>query len=190
MKFRKWIGSLLLLSPISAFAWFGSQGVDYSQNAPGSFYCADLAGTSVTTQAGLSATTPALTIYNPSTTKNLVLLDVGLDMTASPAAAAGFMLAYSTGAPTSTTGAAVTPALIGKSTTTALGQCYRIATLPNAPVAFRYLGGTTGAAAIGGVSLTDMTQGKVVIPPGYNVSIQATSAAVIIAHFLWMEQPI
>lgn len=189
MKRLKWIGLSLILLPVSSFAWFGNNGIDYSQNAGSMFYCANAAGTAVTTQAGLSATTPALTIYNPSNTKNLVLLDVGLDITASPAAAAGFMLAYGQGAPTTTTPAVVTPALIGRSTTTAVGQCYRIATLPATPVAFRYLGGTTGAAAIGGVTLTDQTQGKVVIPPGFNVSIQATSAAAILADFVWMEQP-
>lgn len=189
MKLLKWIGLSLILLPVSSFAWFGNSGVDYSQNAGSMFYCADLAGTSVTTQAGLSATTPALTIYNPSQTKNLVLLDVGVDVTASPAAAAGFMLAWSTGAPSSVTAAQATPALIGGSTMTALGQCYRVATLPNAPVAFRYLGGTTGAAAIGGVNLTDLTQGKVVIPPNYAVSFQATSAAAVIVDYLWMEQP-
>src|SRR3990167_2117669 len=80
------------------------------------FTGANLLGTPVTTQAGLSATTPALTLYNPvGSGVNLVLLTVTVDITTSPAAAAGLMLAYnaiSVEAPTSTTDATVTSAIV------------------------------------------------------------------------------
>jgi hypothetical protein len=147
-------------------------------------------------------TNPALVLYNPARSqKNLVLLDVGINITASPAAAAGFMLAYSTGATTivNSTNVVVVPALLpttALSTTTvvsmASGQCMGgvVSTLPYVPLAFRYLGGTTGASAIGGVLLTDLTQGKVVIPPGVTVSIQSKTAAAISAHLLWREDPL
>src|SRR3990167_3583571 len=83
------------------------------------FTGANLLGTPVTTQAGLSATTPALTLYNPvGSGVNLVLLTVTVDITTSPAAAAGLMLAYnlaSAAAPATTTLANVTNALIGTS---------------------------------------------------------------------------
>jgi hypothetical protein len=110
-------------------------GPDYSRDAAGTFYCANVAGTPVTTQAGLSVTAPALLLYEPSAVaKNLVLLDVGINITASPAAAAGFMLAYSTGATTVnySTNVVVVPALLptvaySTNTTTGLnvpsGQC-------------------------------------------------------------------
>jgi hypothetical protein len=171
-------------------------GPDYSNNAPNMFYCADLQGTPVTTQAGLSATSPALTIYNPyGSGVNLVLLEVGADITSSPAAAAGFSLAYSTGGVTTSTSAMIVPAnfanvQVSTTPTTNLGKCYRVAALSNTPVAFRYIGGTTGASAIGGVSLTDQTWGKVVIPPGMTVSFQSTSAAAVVVDFLWREDPI
>lgn len=165
-----------------------------------SFYCANLAGTAVTTQAGLSATTPALTLYNPANSgKNLVLTETGLDVTAAPAAAAGFMIAVSSAIALSggSANGAITLATVATvlnantaSQTQSSGQCYRVATLPFAPVAMRYIGGTTGAAAISGVVLTDPTDGKIVVGPGTAISIQSTSAAAIIAHFLWEEVPL
>src|SRR3990167_10692160 len=121
----------------------------------GNFFTgANLLETPVTTQAGLSATTPALTLYNPvGSGVNLVLLSTTVDITTSPAAAAGLMLAYNSAnaaAPTLTTLANVTNGLIGSLKLPA-GQCARVSTLAAAPLAFRFIGGTTGAAAIGGV---------------------------------------
>lgn len=196
---KKVILVALFLSLCShAYAGFWpSGGPDYSKDAGNIFYCADLAGTPVTTQAGLARATPALTLYNPyGSNMNLVLIGVGLDVTSSPAAAAGFMLAYSTsttGAPASTTPAVVASALlnlnVSTNTTTNVGQCFRIATLQSTPIAFRYLGGTTGASGIGGVVFTDQTDGQVVVPPGMTISLQATSAAAVIADFVWREDP-
>lgn len=158
------------------------------------FYCANPAGTSVTTQAGLSATAPALTLYNPvNSGKNLVILETSVLPTAAPAAAAGFMIAASSASantqPTATTAGTLQNANLGV-LNAGVGQCYRVATLGGAPIAVRYIGGTTGAAAIGGIQLIDNTDGKVVVAPGTAVSIQATSAAAIVAHFLYEEVPL
>lgn len=160
----------------------------------GSVYIgANLGGTPVTTQAGLSATTPALTLYNPvGSGVYLSLLSVSVDITTSPAAAAGLMLAYNLAtavAPTTVTTANVTNALIGtaKQPTAA---CYRIATLAAAPLAFRFIGGTTGAAAISSTQLIDKIDGEVLVGPGTAISIQATSAIAILASFCWEEIPI
>lgn len=151
---------------------------------------ANLGGTPVTTQAGLSATTPALTLYNPvGSGVYLVLQTVTVDITTAPAAAAGFMLAYNTmnaTAPSATTTATITSAIVGSNYTPS-GQCYRIATLAAAPLAFRFIGGTTGAAAISGVQLIDHVDGEVVIPPGVAISVQATSAAACLCSFCWEE---
>src|SRR5687768_9496048 len=112
---------------------------------------ANLGGTPVTTQAGLSATTPALTLWNPIGSQYyLVLQTVTVDITTAPAAAAGFMLAYNPlglAAPSSTTAANVTNGLIG-TTSYPVVHCYRIATLAATPLAFRFIGDTTGAATI------------------------------------------
>lgn len=154
------------------------------------FIGANLGGTPVTTQAGLSATTPALTLYNPvGSGVNLVLLTVTCDITTAPAAASGLMLAYNllnATPPATTTDATMINAIVG-STTAPKGRCYRIATLAAAPLAFWFLGGTTGAAAISGCKLTENIDGQIVIPEGVAISIQATSAAAILASFVWKE---
>lgn len=196
--------SLLAFPVLSHSVWYSGSGPDYSQGAASEFYCSNLAGTAVTTQVGLSKTSPALAIVNPTgNTKNLVILDVGIDITASPAAAAEFMLAYSTGATNSivyySTNTMVTSAdlytQVNSTTTQATLMTAKCiggtgTVLTNTPIAFRYLGGTTGASGIGGVVMTDLTQGKVVVPPGGVVTIQATSAAAVITDILWREDPI
>ena len=167
-------------------------------------------GTPVTTQAGLSATTPALVLYNPiNSPVNLVLWHAEAIIQASPAAAAGVLLAYNnvslagvpTG-PTTVTLANITNALLaqgstGTSTVSSTqggggpwGQCYRVSTLSAAPIGFRYLFGTTGASAIGGMGFRDQIDGAVFVPPGVAVSFQATSAAALICSFCWEEVPI
>lgn len=154
------------------------------------FIGANPGGTAVTTQAGLSATTPALTLYNPvGSGVNLVLITATIGITASPAAAAAFMLAYNlsnAAAPTSTTLANVTNAMLTKNGQP-IGQCYRIATLAAAPLAFRFPGGASGASAIEGTNLLDHIDGEVIIPEGVAISVQSTSAAAILCSFTWEE---
>lgn len=79
-----WMGAAFVF-PGMGWAIFGSQGNDYSANAGSTFYCANPAGTAVTTQAGLSATNPALTLVNPSgSNKRVVLLETQIVPTALP----------------------------------------------------------------------------------------------------------
>lgn len=181
-------------------AWFSGSGPDYSQGASNTYYCANPSGSPVTSQAGVSISSPTLSLYNPLTSKkNLVILDVGIDITASPAAASGIFLAYnvtpSSGSNSTgytLTNPIVTSAQVGKSTgslTSSLARCQIQGSLPPTPVAFRYLGGVTGASAISGVRLVDETNGKVVVPPGGMISIQATAATAMVAHISWREDP-
>jgi hypothetical protein len=155
------------------------------------YYGANLLGTPVTTQAGLSATTPALTLYNPQGSNvNLVLYGVHIAVTSSPAGATAFCLAANANtaaAPSSTTSATLYNALQPGGTVQGKGQCYRIATLAAAPVAFRMLGCVTGASSISPVNLDFDLAGSVVLQPGCCVSIQATAAAAIVAHMFWEE---
>lgn len=181
-----------LLPWVSSAAWFGPHvEVDYAQDASSMFYCASTGP--FMTQAGVSVSSPPVSLFNPfGSGKNLTLIEVGVGIAASPAAAAQYFLAFSTmsvGMSNSGIQATVTPALIGKSTTTALGQCTVAGVLPAVPKPFRYIGGTTGASAIGGVVLTDFTNGKVVIPPGGLVTLQATSVSAVLPQLLWREDP-
>jgi hypothetical protein len=120
----------------------------------------------------------------------LALYGVTIDVTTSPAAAVGFALAAnnpSAAAPTSTTLATMFNSIQPGGQMQGKGRCYSIATLAAAPVAIRYLGGTTGASAIGGVLLDIDLGGAIIVPEGGCVSIQSTSAAAILASFLWEE---
>ncbi len=67
------------------------------------------------------------------------------------------------------------------------GQCYRVATLSAAPIAIRQSFGTTGAAAIGGMSFHDQIDGAIVVPPGVAISVQTSSAASVCCAFCWEE---
>jgi len=154
------------------------------------FVGANLGGTPVATQAGLSATTPALTLYNPvNSGVNLVLLTVTVGVTADPAAESVLMLAYNSStaaAPTATTDATMVSSLIG-TTTAPKGRCYRVATLAAAPVAFRFLGSVLAAASTSTFTIIDRINGEVVIPPGGCISIQATSAISVLTSYTWKE---
>ena|SRR3990167_11382854 len=147
-------------------------------------------GTPVTTQAGLSATTPALTLYNPATSGvNLVLLKVNISVNAAPAAATVLALAYNavdTVGPTSTTAANVVSSIVG-SQSTPLGKCSRIATLTAAPTAIKYLGGILAAASTNQVNLVENIDGEIILAPGTAISIQSTTAVSILASFTWQE---
>lgn len=154
------------------------------------FIGANLGGTPVATQAGLSATTPALTLYNPvNSGVNLVLLTVTVGITADPAAESVLMLAYNSStatAPSSTTDATMVSSVIG-STPAPKGRCYRVATLAAAPVAFRFLGSVLAASSTAFTQIIDKVNGEVVIPPGGCVSIQATSAISVLVSYSWKE---
>lgn len=164
-------------------------------------------GTAVTTQAGVSATTPALVLFNPINSRvNLVPWYVQFGITAAPAAASVMMLAFNApqlaGVPTgpaTVTAANITNAILSRGITGAAtvlrgqgaeGQCYAVSTLSAAPVAFNYPLGTTGAAAISGVSMHHWIDGSFIIPPGVAVSVQTSSAAALICAFCWAEEPV
>lgn len=148
--------------------------------------------TAVTTQAGLSATTPALTLYNPTASGvNLVLIAINIAITASPAAATTLSLAWnlaSAAAPTATTVATVTSNNLGLLTTPA-GQASRVATLAAAPVAFCYLGGILAAASTGLVKIERYFDGEYILAPGTCISVQSTTAVAVLCELSWKEIP-
>lgn len=153
----------------------------------------NLFGTPVTTQAGLSATTPALSLHNPTNSGiNVYILMVGYAFAAAPAAAASVCLARNlaaAAAPTLTTLADVTNAKFGP-LTLPIAQCARVATLAAAPLGVFNLGGTTGAAAISGYPSVFDLGGIICLTPGVCMSIQTSSAASLTATFVWQERPI
>jgi hypothetical protein len=160
----------------------------------------------VTPAVGLSATTPALTLYNPiNSTVNLVLWALEVAPTTAQAALTAVMLAYNgvnlagaATAPASVTNANITNAVLALGTsgsatavTTqgAQGQCYRVATLSAAPIAFRYSMVLGYSSAVGTYLAVcrDPIDGAIVIPPGVAISVQAAAATPIVASFVWEE---
>lgn len=190
------MGAVFLFAGVSFAGFWNSSYQDYSRDASSMYYCAST-GT-VATQAGVSISSPVISLFNPQNSgKNLVVTEIGVDITAAPAAAMGLELAYNLTPSSGVAGGVVgnlTSAIVGKSTSTAttnsLATCTLQGILPALPVVFRYLGGTTGAAAISGVVFTDSTGGKIVVPPGGLISIQTTTAASLLAHILWREDPL
>jgi hypothetical protein len=154
-------------------------------------------GTPVTTQAGLSATTPALTLFNPyGSGKLLVLWRITVGLNAAPAAASTLVLAANItqlqAIPASNTLGTITNANLGLAggLGAAVGQCYRITTLPAAPVAVRYLGSVSAASLVAFAQIIDNVDGELVLQPGVAISIQATTAAAIFGSFTWEEVPV
>lgn len=139
----------------------------------------------ITTQAGLSATTPALTIYNPlgSGVKGILWFATANFAVAFAAAAAVWLAAN-----TNTAAAAVTGTLTTAHRNMRLGyavnptslQFLLAATLPAAPVGIHLLGmGLTGAiTTVPQVqNIGEWFDGSLIIEPGTALSIQTSTAS-------------
>ena len=151
----------------------------------------------VTSQAGLSATTPVLTLYNPSGSgKNAVVWYAGATFTVAFAAVAAIFVAVGT----DTVAAAVTGTLTTTHRNMKMGgsqtnvcKAFLAATLPAAPVAVSIL----GAGLTGAVNLLPNTKpvdrwfnGSIVLKPGTNFSLQtgaASGASGMFCEYIWEE---
>jgi len=150
----------------------------------------------VTSQAGLSATTPVLTLANPAASgKNLILWYAAANFSVAFAAAAALFLA----ANTNPAAAAVT----GTQTTThrnlkLSGNNPSIipllaATLPAAPIAIDILGvGLTGAITTipGMMPYERWYNGSIIVTPGCAISLQtstASGASGMFCSYIWEE---
>lgn len=155
--------------------------------------------TGVTTQAGLSATTPVLTLYNPAGSGvNARLWFAAAHFEVAFAAAASVWLA----ANTNLVAAAVTGTLTTAHRNLKLGGVQQgnkalsmtAATLPAAPVAIALLGvGLTGAITTvpGMLPFARWFNGAVVLRPGSAVSIQtstASGASATLCEYIWEEE--
>lgn len=141
--------------------------------------------TGITSQAGLSLTTPALTVYNPLGSGGKgILWYAGANFSVVFAAAAAVWLA----ANTSTAAAAVTGTLttahrnlkLGSAVNPTFLQFLLAATLPAAPVGIHLLGmGLTGAINLMPAmqNLGEWFDGSIELLPGTAVSIQTSTAS-------------
>ena len=153
--------------------------------------------TGVTSQAGLSATTPVLTLYNPSDSGvNLAVWFTGCVMEVANAAAASIFVAAGTDtAAAAVTGTATTAhrnLLLGASNNPR-AKAFLAATLPAAPVAVGLIGvGLTGAITTvpGLPEYGRWFNGALVLKPNTNLSIQtstASGASGLLCEYIWEE---
>ncbi len=151
----------------------------------------------VTSQAGLSATTPVLTLYNPAGSGvDGVLWYAGAVFSVAFATAGAIWLAVGT----NTVAAAVTGTLTTAHRNMLLGrasankiQALLAATLPAAPVGLALLGvGLTGAITLDPFlpAVGRVFDGAVTFGPGTNISIQtgvASGASGMFCEYVWEE---
>lgn len=158
------------------------------------YACANQAG--VTSQAGLSLTTPVLTLANPAgSAKRCVLWYAACAFEVAFAAAAAIFAAVGGGLNTAAvTGTAGT--VRNLKTGSAVGNginAFTAATLPAAPVAVGVLGvGLTGAITTVPISqsIERWYNGALIIPPGFNFSLQtrtASGASAMFCEYIWEE---
>jgi hypothetical protein len=149
-------------------------------------------GTPVTSQAGLSATTPVLTLYNPPNSgKAGVLWGCTIGVNAAPAAATIVSLYACTVAtqaiPSAVTAAKVTNAIVGGGNQPVL-QCARIATLPAAPdTPLAYLCEIDAASSVIFGNGQFWLDGAIIIGPAMIVAFQATTAVSLLTTITWEE---
>jgi len=176
-----------------------THGINYEATSRGNIYCVTNQ-TGVTTQAGLSATTPALTLYNPPDSGvNCVILYAGYVTTVAFAAASVIWLAANTNtvaAPvTGTLATAARNGLLGSGSTGRV-QPLLAATLPAVPVGVAILGaGLTGAITTvpGAETRGRYFDGSLIVRPGAAISFQTSTASGANAFFgeiVYEEVPI
>ncbi len=148
--------------------------------------------TTVTTQAGLSVTTPALTIANRVTSKKVVKIwYAGCASLVSATAAAEVWAAlggYDATAVTETTPATIRNAKTGDNGDAPGIATLAVATLPTAPVAVAQLGAQSSAAitvAITGFAVGRWFNGSLWVPPGFNFSIQTSTASTLFCDYIF-----
>jgi hypothetical protein len=151
----------------------------------------------ITTQAGLSATTPALTLYNPAGSgKYGVLWYAGATFEVAFAAAAAVFIAVNTNvlaaAVTGTLTTSHRNLLLGSANTPSVTPLLA-ATLPAAPVAIAQLGvGLTGAITTTPTSqiMEEWFDGSIILSPGTALSIQtrtASGGSSTFCTYMWQE---
>lgn len=146
----------------------------------------------VTTQAGLSATTPALTLAALMGGGKRVKLwyASATSLVAAGAAAAVYGTMGGTGVsdPSSTTNATVRNLKTGAAALPGGVGAYSVATLPAAPVAINIMGAQTTAAITTspvGSFFERWFNGAVWLAPGYNYSIQTSTASTLFCEYIF-----
>ena len=163
----------------------------YEQTFRGNIFLASLQANVAI--SALSATATGLILTNPANSgKNLVLLDLAIAFTASPAAASTMGLAANVNpvaaAVVHTTPLIIRAALLGAGTSS-VALADSAATLPAAPIMIRAIGG--GPVASGSITapfIRDEIAGNLILAPGTAVSLASLGFAMnALATISWAE---
>ena len=172
-----------------------------SYNRLGQVYCA--ANVSAKSVIAVTTAMTGVILYNPpGSGKVLLIADCGFAWTTTPAATHNIGLALgavSPTLPTSTTaiGSGVKQANGSGNAGASVALAYDAATLPAAPVAARWFGGSAyQAATAAGVTvanyyLVDKVDGALIVVPGSSLSFTVvTTTAVGLGSVSWVEVPL
>lgn len=148
--------------------------------------------TTVTTQAGLSVTTPALTIANrldsDKTVKLWYVSACGLVAASAAAEVWSALGGYSATAVTETTLATVRNMKTGSSGQPAGVGVLAVATLPTTPVAVSQLGAQLTGAITTVPTVAPFERwynGALQVRPGYNFSVQTSTATTLFCEYIF-----
>ena len=155
------------------------------------FVGANVSGKSV---VAVSTTATGLILWNPpSSGKKLVLIDAGFAYSTATAALHNLGMAVapaSQAIPTSLTVAGRSATAADGSGNIGAGIVWDAATLPVAPVAVRWFGGTNATGSSAMYQFNDRIDGSIVLVPGAVwVLTVLTTTAIGLGHVTWAEYP-
>jgi len=161
----------------------------YSQEAVGNQYAA-ATQSAQTFGVGLSATVATFGLYNPvGSGVNAYLKVLNLSLSAPPAAAVVFYYAFTpvnVANPSAVTALAAVPTLLNNPTA-AVCVPFRAATLSAVPTIIRLHQSSLAAALQSQSIFEDQINGKIILPPGAAIALQASAAAAGFISAVWEE---
>ena len=153
-------------------------------------------GANVSAKSVIAVTTAmtGLILWNPTGSgRKLVLIDTGFAYTTAPGALHNIgvaMMASNNAVPTSLTVSGRSAVAADGSGNVGVGVTWDAATLPAAPVAVRWFGGTMATGSVSPYQLNDRIDGSLILVPGAAACLTVvTTTAVGMGHFTWAEVP-
>ena len=153
------------------------------------------ANVSAKSVVAVSTTATGLILYNPfGSGRKLALVDAGFVYTTATAALHNLGMAVmptSQTVPTGLTVAGRSAIAADGSGGTGVGIVWDAATLPVAPVAVRWFGGTNATGSSSMYQFNDRIDGSIVLVPGSALVLTVvTTTAIGMGHFTWAEYPV
>ncbi len=162
---------------------------DPAQSSRSFFYISNV-GITLQVSASLQGTSPTFGLYNPKGSGvNLVVLEIAICFTAAPAVAVTMATVISQPINTvsGVTAGNVRNAYVGGPYQTARGVPFSAATWSNAAIPARPLGSILAAGAVTPPAYVDEVGGRLILPPGMAMAVNATAANSVLGSIKWEE---